>query len=81
MKNVKRIIALLLAILMALTLCACAEKKVCDFCGEEYTGKTYDLSAFGRGYVCKNCYNILFGRAGANTGASSDTVESLPVMF
>ena len=76
--SMKKIISMLLAILMVLTLCSCGKKKICDFCGEEYSGNTYNLNVFGRGYVCKNCYDILCGRAGASMDTGSDTIENLP---
>lgn len=40
---------------------ACA-KIDCDFCGKAISGKAYDLSGWGRGIVCKDCYDRLWGR-------------------
>lgn len=61
------IIALLLLAILASMLCsACSAKFTCDFCGQKCSGKQYDLTSWGRGYVCKECYNILWGRAGEN---------------
>lgn len=74
----KKIISMLLAISMALALCACGEKKICDFCGKKYSGNTYNLTAFGRGYVCKDCYDILWGHGGSSMNSSSDTTRKLP---
>ena len=68
MNNRKIIIIalLLLAILASMLFSACSAKFTCDFCGQKYSGKQYGLTSWGRGYVCKECYNILWGRAGNN---------------
>lgn len=57
---------LVLAILASMLLSACSAKFTCDFCGQKRSGKQYDLTNWGRRYVCSECYNILWGRSGSN---------------
>lgn len=38
---------------------ACTAKFTCDVCGQEERGEKYDLSGWGWGHVCKECYDYL----------------------
>ena len=54
----KKVIVLVLALVMALTLCSCGAKVECDFCGNEVKEKSARSSEmFGEtAYMCDDCY-------------------------
>ena len=53
-------VALILMICILFT--ACKSKFTCDLCGMNSRGEKYDMTSWGRGYVCEDCYNYLWGR-------------------
>jgi len=57
----KRVVSLILVVLMLATLlCACAETYVCDFCGQEVTQKPIKLELLGEQIkVCDECKTIV----------------------
>ena len=54
----KIICALVLVVTMALMLAACG-KFTCDYCGQEKTGKRYEVTSLllGDGIACEECKN------------------------
>ena len=56
----KRIWALILVVIMALSLTACGGKFTCDVCGKEKTGKSHSTELFGQKVlICDDCYESL----------------------
>lgn len=57
----KRVVSLILVVLMLATLlCACAETYVCDFCGQEVTQKPVKLELLGEQIkVCDECKTMI----------------------
>lgn len=51
-----------LIMLFYISLTACKSYFTCDFCGNKSSGEKYDLTNWGRGYVCEDCYDYLWGR-------------------
>ena len=59
----KRIVALLLAVLMVFTLAACAGKTTCDICGEKKKCDTIEVLG-QKVKICKDCQNEIADLAG-----------------
>ena len=57
----KKILLVVLALVMVLTLGACGKKVTCNICGEEVrASKAHEDEVFGNTvYVCNDCYEDL----------------------
>lgn len=51
-----------LVLLLGTLLSACSPAFTCDFCNKKCRGEKYNLTGWGRGYVCETCYDHLWGR-------------------
>lgn len=51
-----------LVLLLGTLLSACSPAFTCDLCNRKSRGKQYNLTGWGRGYVCETCYDSLCGR-------------------
>ncbi len=57
----KKIFALVLALILMLSLAACGEKFECEECGEEKTGKKHEVEVLGEELViCDDCYEGVY---------------------
>lgn len=59
-ESIRNLIAIVLALFMLLS--ACGSRFTCDLCNRNCRGEKYDLTGWGRGYVCETCYDRLWGR-------------------
>lgn len=56
----KRIGSLLILCGMLFALSACGKAFICDFCGQEKTGRSHTMTLFGvESHVCHDCYEDL----------------------
>ena len=62
----KRPLIITLILTLSLALCAYSAKFTCDLCKNTSRGKKYDLTFVGRGYVCEDCYDWLYGQSHRN---------------
>lgn len=62
----KRVVSLILVVLMLATLlCACAETYVCDSCGREVTQRPVEMTLLGEKVkICDECKTMLEELAG-----------------
>lgn len=53
----KKVVVLILGAMLAMSATACGARSfVCDLCGEEKTGKQYELTMMGeKSIVCEDC--------------------------
>lgn len=77
MRKMKKLSALLLALLLlAAVLAGCGSKK-CVWCGKSFSGAGHDT---GSGYVCDDCYYSLSGGRGASSGSNTGVWIAVTVM-
>jgi len=62
MRKAKITLIVLMLALASAVLCACSKSFECDLCGLNSKGNSYNLSGWGYGYVCEECYDMLCGR-------------------
>ena len=56
----KKVFALVLALVLCLSLCACGSQYVCAECGDDFSS---DASRYSTGDLCRDCYNSTPGLA------------------
>lgn len=57
-----RIAMIVLVVMICTLLAACKSQFTCDLCCQKSSGEKYDMTNWGRGYVCEDCYDYLWGR-------------------